>query len=158
MNDISANPAAFLADTVFVPDIGATDKQGVLSAIAEAAAAAGLFPANRKGDVLKALSDREKTMSTGMQYGVAIPHARTDAVSGLATLVALSPSGVPFDALDGEPSTIFIATLSPPADANSHIRFLAAVTRQLSSRRVRETLLAARTKDDLVAAFSDGAV
>ncbi len=154
MNEIAADPASFFSKTTFVPELKASDKPGVLAALADAAAAAGVFPADRRDEVLHALTERENTMSTGMQYGVAIPHARTDAVAGLATIVALAPAGVPFESLDGEPSTIFIATLSPPEDANSHIRFLAAMTRELSNRRVRETVLAAKTKDDLIAAFS----
>ncbi len=154
VNDIASDPAAFFSKTVFVPDLKAVDKLGVLSALADAAAAAGMFPPEKRDEVLRALVEREKTMSTGMQYGVAIPHARTDVVDGLATLVAVSHDGIPFDALDGEPSTIFIVTLSPPQDANSHIRFLAAMTRELSSRRVRENVLAARDKNELIAAFS----
>lgn len=154
MNDIASDPVAFFSNTVFVPDIKAKDKAGVLSCLADAAAAAGLFPPDKRDIVLNALVQREKTMSTGMQYGVAIPHARTEVVGSLATIVAVSREGIPFDALDGEPCSIFIATLSPPADTNSHIRFLAAMTRELSSRRVREKVLSAMTKDDLVAAFA----
>ena len=154
MNEIAADPSTFFSKTTFVPDLKATDKPGVLAALADAAAKAGVFPAEKRDEVLHALTERENTMSTGMQYGVAIPHARTKAVSELATMVALAPEGVPFESLDGEPSTIFIATLSPPEDANSHIRFLAAMTRELSNRRVRENVLAAKTKDDLLTAFS----
>ena len=154
VNEIANDPAAFLADTVFVPDVKASDKHGLLSAVADAVAAAGLVPPERRDEIMRCLMEREKTMSTGMQYGVAIPHARTQAVAKLSTLVAVAPAGVPFDALDGEPSTIFIVTLSPPEDANSHIRFLAAMTRELSNRRTRENVLAARDKAEFAAAFS----
>ena len=154
MNDPSQGLSALLADTLFVPAIAAADKPGVLAELADAAVSAGAVEAARRDEVLQALLDREEKMSTGMQYGLAIPHAKTDCVGKLVTMVALAPKGVPFDSLDGEPASIFIATLSPPADANSHIRFLALVTRQLSNRRVREKVLAAATKADLVAAFA----
>lgn len=91
-------------------------------------------------------------MSTGMQYGLAIPHAKVDGVEALVVLVGLHPKGIPFVSLDGEPSHIFVLTLSPPSDANSHIRFLAEISRPLSSRRVREKLLGARSVSDLIAA------
>ena len=154
MNDASPDLSALLSKTLFVPAIGAADKPGVLAALADAAVSGGAVEAARRDEVLQALLDREEKMSTGMQYGLAIPHAKTECVSSLVTLVALAQEGVPFDSLDGEPAQIFIATLSPPADANSHIRFLALVTRQLSNRRVREKVLAAKTKDELVAAFA----
>ena len=154
MNDASPDLSALLSKTLFVPAIGAADKPGVLAALADAAVSGGAVEPARRDEVLQALLDREEKMSTGMQYGLAIPHAKTDCVGGLVTLVALAPAGVPFESLDGEPAQIFIATLSPPADANSHIRFLALVTRQLNNRRVREKVLAAKTKDELVAAFA----
>ena len=154
MNESSPDLQALLSTTLFVPAVGAADKRGVLAELAYAAVAGGAVAADRRDDVLQALLDREEKMSTGMQYGLAIPHAKTECVDGLVTMVALAPAGVPFESLDGEPAQIFIATLSPPADANSHIRFLALVTRQLNNRRVREKVLEAKTKDELVAAFA----
>lgn len=157
MNDPDKELPGLLSKTAFVARLAAKDKAGVLAEIADAAASGGVVPADRRDDVLAALREREEKMSTGMQYGVAIPHAKTELVPELATLIALSPDGVEFETLDGEPATIFIATLSPPEDANSHIRFLALVTRQLANRRVREKVLAATTKEELIAAFSQEA-
>lgn len=157
MNETPADPLSRLSETIFVPSLKATDKSSLLAELADAAVAAGVVAADRRDAVLGALVERERQMSTGMQYGIAIPHAKTDLVSGLVTMIALAPRGIPFDTLDGEPASVFIATLSPPTDANSHIRFLAAVTRRLANRRVRERLLAATTKADLLAAFSDEA-
>ena len=154
MNDANTDLSALLSKTLFVPAVDAADKPGVLAALADAAVAGGAVAPDRRDEVLQALLDREEKMSTGMQYGLAIPHAKTEYVDGLVTMVALAPAGIPFESLDGEPASIFIATLSPPEDANSHIRFLALVTRQLNNRRVREKVLEAKTRDDLVAAFA----
>lgn len=153
MNEPQKDPASFLSDTFFVPALAAKDKQGVLAELADVVVARGIVAQDRRDEVLAALVDREEKMSTGMQYGVAIPHAKTEVVDRLVTMIALAPSGIPFDSLDGEPAQIFIATLSPPSDANSHIRFLAVVTRQLANRRVRDRVLAATTREELVAAF-----
>ena len=152
VND-TTSPSEFLSQTFFVPSLSATDKQGVLAALADVVVARGIVPAADRDAILAALVEREEKMSTGMQYGIAIPHAKTEFVDRLVTMIAVSRAGVPFETLDGEPASIFIATLSPPEDANSHIRFLAVVTRQLANRRVREKVLEAATKEDLVAAF-----
>ncbi len=112
-----------------------------------------VVPATSGAAVLQALREREAKMSTGMQFGVAIPHAKTDCVEGLVTAVALSPDGVDFEALDGQPSHIFVATLSSPQDAGTHIRFLAEISRHLASRAVRERLLQARSAEEIVAAL-----
>ena len=153
MNDTSTTPADFLSQTFFVPALAATDKPGVLAELADVVVSRGIVRPEDRDAVLAALVEREEKMSTGMQYGIAIPHAKTELVDRLVTIIAVSKAGVPFDTLDGEPASIFIATLSPPSDANSHIRFLAVVTRQLANRRVREKVLAAATKEDLSAAF-----
>ena len=158
VND-TTSPSEFLSQTFFVPSLSATDKQGVLAELADVVVARGIVPAADRDAILAALVEREEKMSTGMQYGIAIPHAKTEFVDRLVTMIAVSKAGVPFETLDGEPASIFIATLSPPEDANSHIRFLAVVTRQLANRRVREKVLEAATKEDLVASFEkpDGA-
>ena len=93
-----------------------------------------------------------------MQLGVAIPHAKTSAVSGLVTAVALAPEGVDFNSLDGQPSRIFVVTVSPPSDVGTHIRFLADISRQLSSEHVRARLLEAKTGAEMVAALCDNPV
>lgn len=157
MNETSSSPSEFLSQTFFVPSLGAADKQAVLAELADVVVARGIVGAADRDAVLAALVEREEKMSTGMQYGIAIPHAKTELVDRLVTMIAVSKSGVPFETLDGEPASIFIATLSPPTDANSHIRFLAVVTRQLANRRVREKVLEASTKEELVAAFEQGA-
>ena len=153
MNDLLKELSVLLSNCVFAPELKAKDKAGILSEIADLLVDAGkISPENREA-VHRALVDREDKMSTGMQYGVAIPHAKTDVLEKLVTLVALSPEGVEFSSLDGAPTTIFVGTLSPRSDANSHIKFLAEVSRQLSSRRIREKLLTAKTKDELIEAI-----
>ena len=142
-----------LANTVFVPVLKAGAKHGVLAEIADSFVNAGKVAPEFRDSVFASLAEREGKMSTGMQYGVAIPHAKTDVVSRLATLVALSPAGIDFDSIDKAPACVFVATLSPRADANSHIKFLAEVSRQLSNRRVREQLCAAKTRDEMINAL-----
>ena len=94
MNDISKDPAAFLSNTLFVPEIRAKDKPGVLAELSDVVVARGIVPADRRDEVLAALADREEKMSTGMQYGVAIPHAKTEVVDRLVTMIAISRDGI----------------------------------------------------------------
>lgn len=154
MNEPIKDLGTLLEQINFVPNLKATDKPGVLAELADTAVSCGIIAGEQRNAVLDALVEREGKMSTGMQYGVAIPHAKTELVDRLITMIAISQEGVPFETLDGEPANIFIATLSPPSDSNSHIRFLAAVTRQLANRRVREKVLAAQTRQELVDALT----
>jgi len=104
-----------------------------------------------KEPVLAAVLSREKQMSTGMQYGVAIPHGKTDAVEGVVTAVALKKSGVDFASLDGKPTHIFIMTISSTLRAGPHIEFLAAISKVLMRPSLRKRLLKAETREEILA-------
>lgn len=153
MNESLKELADLLSMSVFHTAIKAQTKAEVLAEIADILVAGGTIAPAQRGSVHAALVEREGKMSTGMQYGVAIPHAKTDAIDHLVSMIALSPAGVEFESLDGAPCNIFVATLSPRSDANSHIKFLAEVSRQLASRRVRDKLLAATNRDEMVEAI-----
>lgn len=101
-------------------------------------------------EALKAVLEREGKMSTAIQNGVAIPHAKTDAVNELVTAVGMKPKGVDFQSLDGKPSQIFILTLSPQSKLGPHIQFLSAISQSLDEPAVRRALLRARTPQEIV--------
>jgi mannitol/fructose-specific phosphotransferase system IIA component (Ntr-type) len=92
-------------------------------------------------------------MSTGLQYGVAIPHGKTDAVDRLVCCVGVAPDGVEFDSMDGQPSRIFILTLSPKSKPAPHLQFMSTVSRVLNDAG-RTRVLAARTTREVLDAFT----
>ncbi len=103
---------------------------------------------------LQAVMDREAKMGTGMEHGIAIPHGKTDAVDHLVTAVGLKREGIDFEAIDGNPSRIFIMTVSPLNRTGPHIQFLAEVSKLLKESTSRERLLTARTVEDVIRVFS----
>ena len=107
-----------------------------------------------KKDALKAVIDRERKMSTGMQNGIAIPHGKTDKVDTLIAAVAVKKDGADFGSLDGQPSKIFVMTLSPDTRTGPHIQFLAEISRQLNDNAVREKILNATRPEDVLDALS----
>jgi mannitol/fructose-specific phosphotransferase system IIA component (Ntr-type) len=129
-------------DTVWV-DLKATTKNGIIEEMVDRLFAAGKIPDREV--VLQAVFEREAKMSTGMQNGVAIPHGKTDAVKGLVGAVGLNKDGVDFDAMDGQPCTIFIMTISPIKRSGPHMQFLAEVSRLIGQPAEREKLLSAQT-------------
>ena len=103
---------------------------------------------------LQAVMDREAKMGTGMEHGIAIPHGKTDAVDHLVTAVGLKREGIDFEAIDGNPSRIFIMTVSPLNRTGPHIQFLAEVSKLLKESTSRERLLTARTVEGVIRVFS----
>lgn len=98
----------------------------------------------------RVVMQREAVMSTGMEQGVAIPHGKTDTVDRLVAAVAIKPGGIDFDCADGEPARILIITLSPASRPGPHLRFMAEASRLLHDARVRERVLTAQSRNELV--------
>lgn len=105
----------------------------------------GLLAENNKiDDVDLAFTDvmsRESKMSTGIQQGVAIPHAKTKAVKNLVACIGLKKEGLDFNSLDGQPSKIFIMTLSPSDHIGPHVQFLAEISRIIKTEDSRKKIL-----------------
>lgn len=102
---------------------------------------------------LDAIREREAKMSTGIQHGVAIPHGKSPAVEELVACIAVKPEGIDFASLDGEPSTIFIMTLSPVNRTGPHVQFLAEISQLLQTAEARERILNVRSAEELLSIF-----
>ncbi|TVR05017.1 MAG: PTS sugar transporter subunit IIA [Spirochaetaceae bacterium] len=100
---------------------------------------------------LKAVLDHEAVMSTGMENGIAIPHAKTDAVDELVAAVGVSKRKIDFENLDRKPAQIFIMTLSPMHGTGPHVQFLADISRLLKEASIRKQILKAKTDEELLA-------
>ncbi len=99
------------------------------------------------------LLDRESKMSTGIQFGVAIPHAKTKAVKELTACIGIKKEGMDFASLDGEPSSIFVMTLSPTDRTGPHVQFLAEISMVLKTEEARRQLLEAASPSEVLAVF-----
>lgn len=129
-------------------DLQGQDKESVIHELMDLLVDAGKV-SNRKA-ALKAIAERERKMSTGMQNGVAIPHGKCDSVPSLVAAVGIHRAGIDFQSLDGKPSHFFLLTLSPANRTGPHIQFLAEISRQLNDAAVREKILAASNKETII--------
>ena len=84
-------------------------------------------------------------LSTGIGYGIAIPHAKSASVSTLQLVCGSRTEGVPFDALDGEPVRLFFLLVGPESAAGLHVKALSRIARLVRRESVRESLLKAQT-------------
>jgi Kef-type K+ transport system membrane component KefB/mannitol/fructose-specific phosphotransferase system IIA component (Ntr-type) len=117
------------------------DKVSIIEELVELAISSGQLEKVKRKEVIGAIMEREKTMSTGMQYGIAIPHAKTDAVKNMICVLGIKKQGVDFQSLDGEKSNIFVLILSPRSFAGPHIRLMADISQLLTDANRRQSLL-----------------
>jgi mannitol/fructose-specific phosphotransferase system IIA component (Ntr-type) len=128
--------------------LAGSTKQAIIEELLDLLVGAGKLT-NRQ-DALAAILDREAKMSTAIQNGVAIPHAKTDSVKELVTSIGIKPQGANFESMDGKPSTIFIMTLSPKSKLGPHIQFLSSISQSLEDASIRRSLLKAKTPDEVI--------
>ena len=125
-----------------------TTKQQIIEELVGLLDQAGLL--RDREAALAAVLEREQQMSTGMQYGVAIPHGRSETTDTLLAAVGIHPQGVDFDSIDHEPSRLFILTLSPATRSGPQLQFLAEVSRLLTHAEVRDRILDAQSEEEVI--------
>ncbi len=96
-------------------DLQATGKEEVIKEMVDLLVSAERIPKPVAAKVTKALMDREELGSTGIGQGVAVPHAKHDAISDLVCAFGRSKKGINFDSLDGEPVHVLFLLLSSKA-------------------------------------------
>jgi len=121
----------FLRPELIKIPLDATTKDEVLRELTALLESRGLV--NDLERAVTALCERERTMSTAMDRGVAIPHARTDAVDRLVCAVGVKKEGIDFESLDGKPSRIFILLLSPSTKPAPQLQVMAMIARSLEA-------------------------
>lgn len=104
-------------------------------------------------DVVTAVREREAVLSTGIGFGVAIPHGRSPTVPELAIVCGSTPEPVPFDAIDGAPVQIFFMLVGPERSAGQHVKALGRIARLVRGDALRARLLAAQTPKDFYGAL-----
>ena len=127
-----------------------SDGHQVVLTLIERAVEQGLLPAVHKDEAIKAVMKREMSASTAMPDGIALPHGRTDCVTEIVCMLGLHPGGVDFGAPDNQPTRIFVLLLVPSAVGCNHIHFLANLSRRLMEQSVRNALLSASTREQVL--------
>lgn len=99
--------------------------------------------------VLSDILERERIMSTGMQNGIAIPHARTSGVENPTLAIGISSKGIDFQTIDGSPARIIALIASSAGDPAPHMQVLTSLGSILGSDIVREKLLHATSREEV---------
>ena len=130
------------------------NKAGVLGQLIDSLSRA---PEVRNASVLRSgMLERERLMSTGIGFGVGVPHVRSDAVSDLIMAVAVCKKGIEdYDSLDGMPVTI-VCMLAARADQHTaYLRMLSSISSRLKDAPVRRELLSLKDPAAAVALVMD---
>jgi nitrogen PTS system EIIA component len=139
-------------EVIKVP-LSATTKTGVLNELTELLMKAGRI--EEAGPVLSALQERESLGSTGLEKGIAVPHCKITAVKTLTLAIGIAPAGIEYEAIDGQPSTLFFCMLAPPDQSGPHIEALSEIARLTQSQSFCRVLMGSQSADEVVELFRD---
>ena len=150
------NIMEFLDERAVTVDVKAQQhKEDVIRELVGLLAKAGSIKERDVAKLVQILMKRESLGSTGIGQGVAIPHGKADCVDRLVAAFGVSRGGVSFDALDGEPVTLFFLLVAPEDSAGPHLKALARISRLLKDKHFRDSLHAAKDEKTLVKIIRD---
>lgn len=129
-------------------DLKGTTKSEIIDEMIDILNDAGKL--NDREEYKKEILKRESQGSTGMEEGIAIPHAKTNAVKTSTVAIGISKKGVDYESLDGEPSRLFFMIAASDTSADSHIEILSKLTTLLLEDEIREGILNAKSKEELL--------
>lgn len=147
--------ANMLSAGQIIPEMKAGERWQAIEEIVSVLVSVGKIAPTDEPDVLSALKQREETMSTGIGFGIAIPHASSDCVSDVVAAFGRSQKGIEFDSLDNEPVHFIVLFIVPRDQFQTHLRTLAAIAKFLNDRTVREELAAAGNSNEILKVFTD---
>ena len=91
---------------------------------------------------------REKSMTTGIGDGIAIPHATLPFLQNAVGAICIYKKGLEFDSIDSQPIKIAILILMPKNQFEKHIQTLASITRLMHDEKIRKNLLKQKDIED----------
>lgn len=140
----------FIVPQAIVPQLAATDRDGVLREMATALADAEALPRDAVDDIVAALIKREKNGSTGFGKGIAVPHVKHASVKRMAGSIGRSVAGIDFAALDHQPVFTVVLLLSPENQPQQHLQAMNIVFSNLQKDMFRRFLRQSATREAIV--------
>ena len=127
--------------------LAATDKKDAIKELVELLA---LNKDVKNPDlVLASVLERESIRTTGVGYGLAIPHSKCGGVKQLTIAIGKPEQPLDFQSLDGQSVYLIVLLVSPPEQTGAHIQCLAGISRLMTIDSFRSRLKAAKTADDI---------
>ena len=138
-----------------VPEMKATERWPAIVELIDLLVGLAKIKTDDRESILASLKQREETMSTGIGFGIAIPHCSSDRIEEVVAAFGRSISGIEFDALDNAPVKFVVLFIVPKNQFQTHLRTLASIAKFLNDRATRERLAEANSADEILSIFRD---
>ena len=132
--------ADILTKEQILPDLQATTRWEAIDELVNNLVTTGKIQPQNREAIAAAVKKRETSMSTGIGFGIGIPHASTDLIPEVVGALGRSRTGVNFDALDNQPVNLVMLFLVPQGQFQKHLHTLASFAKILHKAEFRAVL------------------
>jgi fructose-specific phosphotransferase system IIA component len=129
-----------LSNEQIITDLQAADRWQAIDELINNLVATGKIKAENREAIAAVVKKRESSMSTGIGFGIGIPHASTDLIGEVVGALGRSRKGVNFDALDNQPVNLVMLFLVPQGQFQKHLHTLANIAKLLHKAEFRQAL------------------
>ena len=134
------NLGDILSLETIVPDLRATNRWEAIDQLIDNLVATRKIQAENRDAIVAVVKKRESSMSTGIGFGIGIPHASTDLIQEVVGALGRSATGIDFDALDNQPVNLVMLFLVPQGQFQKHLHTLANIAKLLHIKEFRQEL------------------
>lgn len=142
-----------LAKDSIAINIRVNDKKELLETMVQMASRSGNII--RLDDATREIFERERIMSTGIGKGIAIPHAKTNAVKETIAALATLDEPIDFDSIDDKPVDLVFLLLGRENNVGMHLRLLSKISRYLNNESFKSQIYEANSPEDVINVFKN---
>ena len=133
-----------------IHELKATNRWEAIDELVGKLVASGAIREAECDSILDEVRKRESSMSTGIGFGIGIPHASTDLIDEAIGAIGRSKDGIDFDALDNQPVTLVVLFLVPKGQFQKHLHTLANIAKRLHNPEFRKSLEESSDEDAML--------
>jgi mannitol/fructose-specific phosphotransferase system IIA component (Ntr-type) len=140
MSALFMNLGDILTLDTILPDLKAANRWEAIDELVQQLVDTSKVQLENRDPIVAVVKKRESSMSTGIGFGIGIPHASTDLIHEVVGAMGRSKKGIEFDALDNQPVNLVVLFLVPQGQFQKHLHTLASIARLLHDKEFRQEL------------------
>lgn len=106
-------------------------------------------------DLISTLKEREEIMSTGIGFGIAIPHAKISSVCSLGFAIGIAKNGIDFGSMDGEPVHVILLIIASENQHKDYLGLLSQIMNMLKKPGVKDLLVKAPDSENVLSVLHE---
>src|ERR1051325_2145735 len=134
------NLGDILSPAQIISEMRASNRWEAIDELIQQLVQTGRINPEDRDQIAAVVKKRETSMSTGIGFGIGIPHASTDLIYEVVGALGRSKAGVNFDALDNQPVNLVMLFLVPQGQFQKHLHTLAEIAKLLHKKEFRKAL------------------